>query len=156
MNSLYPFYRGGERSWVGVRQPAKVNTPHKPFSTSCPQYAGSPDDSYGLDEWPLSEFGGWLEWIQGSALGAVLVKLVSNPDDGMENTFTEFVGDAKLCRETEVLEGRVAIQQDHSKLQEWARGSSMNFTKKIGKTSLMYHQRLGLTGQGAALLARIL
>ena len=64
--------------------------------------------------------GGWSGILQGSVLGALLVNLVSNPDDGMENTFTEFVGDAKLCRATEVLEGRVTIQQDHSKLQEWA------------------------------------
>lgn len=98
-----------------------------------------------------------MEWNSSRvSSGAVLVNLISKPDVGVENTFTEFVGDAKLCRETEVLEGRVAIEQDHSKLQGWARGSSMNFTKQIGKTSPIHQQRLGLTGQGAALLARIL
>lgn len=74
--------------------------------------------------------GGWSRILQGSVLRAVLVNLMGNPDDGMENTFTEFVGDAKLCRETEVLEGRVAIQQDHSKLQQWARGSSHELHQK--------------------------
>ena len=83
-------------------------------------------------------------------LGALLVNLVSNPDDGMESTFTEFVGDAKLCRATEVLEGRVTIQQDHSKLQEWAGGSSMNFTKKIGKTSHHAPPKAGIDCPGSS------
>ncbi|GAB0196100.1 mitochondrial enolase superfamily member 1 [Grus japonensis] len=117
---------------------------------------------YGLDEWSVRWVGNWLtgctqrvlvnssfsNWqpvtsgfAQGSILGPVLFNIfISDLDDEIKCTLMKFADDTKLSGEAE---GRVTLQEDLDRLEEWANRNLMKFNKDKCKVLHLGKHNLG-------------
>lgn len=67
----------------------------------------------------------------GCILGLVLlIILISDLDDGIECSVSQFADNTKLGEVADMPEGHSAIQGDHSKLEKWSDRKLMKFDKK--------------------------
>jgi len=90
---------------------------------------------------------------QGSILGAVLFNIfLSDLDDGIKCTLMKFADSTKLNGEVNTSEGRVTLQEDLDRLEEWANKNLVTSNKdkcKVlhpAKHNPGVQHRLGSTG----------
>jgi len=84
-------------------------------------------------------------------LGPVLLNtFVGNVDSGIERTLSQCADDTELCGVVATLEGRDAIQRDLDRLERWAHGNLMKFSKAkckvlhTGRGNPKHKHRLGI------------
>ncbi|PKU48010.1 rna-directed dna polymerase from mobile element jockey-like [Limosa lapponica baueri] len=94
---------------------------------------------------------------RGSILGPTLFNVfISDLDDGIKCTLMKFADDTKLSGEGDSLEGRVTLQEDLDKLEEWANKNLMKFNNDkckllhLGKHNPGVQHRLVSTRLGSS------
>ncbi|TRZ14106.1 hypothetical protein HGM15179_013002 [Zosterops borbonicus] len=71
-------------------------------------------------------------------LGPVLPNIfISDLDDGMECSLSQFAGSTKLRAVADVPEGHSAMQGDHNELEKWSDWKLMKFNKRKCKFLLL-------------------